>query len=344
MSKTLRSLSLRPIMFLFVLVIFAGVLAACGSDNAEEASADVNAEAEETEGVTEDTEEADADADAEASEVTITHDLGEAVVPKNPETVVVFDMGVLDTLDTLGVNVTALPQENVPDYLEKYKGEEYQNAGTLFEPDFEAIYGMEPDLIIISGRAAEAYDELNEIAPTIFMGVDTANYVESFKGNVTTLAEIFEKEEEAAEKLAAIEQSIEELHETATASETSGLLIMANDGDISAYGPGSRFGLLHDDFGVTPTDDSIEVTNHGQNISFEYIVEQDPEYLFVIDRAAVVGGESSGQQTVENELVKTTRAYEEGNIVYLDPVNWYITSGGLTAVSEMVEEVKAGIE
>ncbi|MEC2072864.1 siderophore ABC transporter substrate-binding protein [Alkalihalophilus marmarensis] len=344
MSKSLRSLSIRSMMFMFVLIIFAGVLAACGSDNAEEAAADVNAEAEQTEGVAEDTEEAEADADAEASEVTVTHDLGEAVVPKNPETVVVFDMGVLDTLDTLGVNVTALPQENVPDYLEKYKGEEYQNAGTLFEPDFEAIYGMEPDLIIISGRAAEAYEELSEIAPTIFMGVDTTNYVESFKGNVTTLAEIFEKEEEAAEKLAEIEESIEELHETATASETSGLLIMANDGDISAYGPGSRFGLLHDDFGVAPTDDSIEVTNHGQNISFEYIVEQDPEYLFVIDRAAVVGGESSGQQTVENELVKTTRAYEEGNIVYLDPVNWYITSGGLTAVSEMVEEVKAGIE
>ncbi|WP_347230875.1 siderophore ABC transporter substrate-binding protein [Bacillus sp. LL01] len=332
----------RSLMFMFVLVILTIALVACGSDNATETISEAEVEAEEkTEEVVEEEENDEASG---STELTITHDLGEAVVPKNPEKVVVFDMGVLDTLDTLGVDVMALPQENVPDYLEKYKGEDYQNAGTLFEPDFEAIYGMEPDLIIISGRASEAYEELNEIAPTIFMGVDTTNYVKSFKENVTTLAEIFEKEDVASEKIAEIEQSIDDLYETATAKEASGLLIMANDGDISAYGPGSRFGLLHDDFGVAPTDETIEVSNHGQNISFEYIVEQDPEYLFVIDRAAVVGGETSGQQTIENELVQTTRAYEEGKIVYLDAVNWYITSGGLTAVSEMVQEVSVGIE
>ncbi|PAM93530.1 ABC transporter, partial [Flavobacterium sp. IR1] len=72
MSKSLRSLSIRSMMFMFVLIIFAGVLAACGSDNAEEAAADVNAEAEQAEGVAEDTEEAEAKADAEASEVTVT--------------------------------------------------------------------------------------------------------------------------------------------------------------------------------------------------------------------------------------------------------------------------------
>ncbi len=86
------------------------------------------------------------------------------------------------------------------------------------------------------------------------------------------------------------------------------------------------------------------MSTHGQNVSFEYIVEKDPEYLFVIDRGAVVGGESSGNQTIENELVQGTQAYQEGNIVYLNPVNWYISGGGLTSVFEMVKEVDAAIE
>lgn len=35
-------------------------------------------------------------------------------IKKNPKKVVVFDMGSLDTLDKLGVDVTALPKQVVP--------------------------------------------------------------------------------------------------------------------------------------------------------------------------------------------------------------------------------------
>src|SRR5699024_3168207 len=52
--------------------------------------------------------------------VTITHEYGEEEVPKNPENVVVFDFGILDTLDELGVEVAGVPQGSVPGYLEKY--------------------------------------------------------------------------------------------------------------------------------------------------------------------------------------------------------------------------------
>ena len=59
---------------------------------------------------------------------------------KNPEKVVVFDFGMLDTLDELGVEVAGLPQANVPAYLSKYEDAKYANVGSLKEPDFEAIH------------------------------------------------------------------------------------------------------------------------------------------------------------------------------------------------------------
>ncbi|KIL51324.1 periplasmic binding protein [Jeotgalibacillus alimentarius] len=308
---------------LFPVIAGALVLGACGSEESAETTTGSAAEKE---------------------EMTITHELGETTLEKNPQSVVVFDFGTLDTLDALGIEAAGVPQMNIPSYLSKYEGDDYKNVGGLKEPDFEAINAMDPDLIIISGRQADLYEEFEAIAPTIHMGVDTQNYMESFEQNVTTLAELFEKEEEAAEQLETINASIDELNEEVTSQDLEALVTLANDGKISAYGAGSRFGIIHDVFGFTPADDTIEVSTHGQSISYEYIVEEDPQYIFVVDRGAAVGGESSAKQVVENEFIAGTQAYENGNIIYLDPDYWYLSGGGLVSVQEMVNEIHTGIQ
>jgi iron complex transport system substrate-binding protein len=277
-------------------------------------------------------------------EITVKHQLGETKVSKNPKNVVVFDYGILDSLDKLGVEVAALPQETLPGYLEKYKSDKYQNAGGIKEPDFEKINEIGPELIIISGRQMDAYEELSEIAPTIYMGVDTTRYMESFEENTKTLGEIFGKEKEVEKELAKVEETVNSVKEKTSNLDKNSLIILANEGNISAYGPGSRFGLIHDVLGVKAVDENLEVSTHGQTISFEYLVEKNPDYLFVVDRgAAVQGGKSSAESVVENALVKDTKAVKEGNVVYLDPDYWYLAGGGLVSVSEMVKEVEAGL-
>lgn len=330
------------LLFMILLITMAAVACGTGEDASGATAADETNE-EETE-ATDDTEAAEGEAE-QSGEVVVEHELGETTVTKNPENVVVFDYGVLDTLRELEVDIAAVPQGNIPHYLDEFEDSAYENAGTLFEPDFEKIYDIQPDLIIISGRSAEAYDELNDIAPTIHMGVDQENYVESFKENVTVLGEIFSKEDVVENALTDIDESIEALYNEASESDENGLIILANDGSVSAYGPGSRFGVIHEDFGITPADEQIESSTHGQNISFEYIVETDPDYIFVIDRDQAIGeDEDAGSQSiVENELVMNTKAYEEGNIIYLDPAYWYLAGGGLTSVSEMVSEIQEGI-
>lgn len=279
----------------------------------------------------------------EASEpemMTIKHDLGEAQIAKNPEKVVVFDFGMLDTLDELGVEVAGVPQTNIPSYLSQYEDSKYTNVGGLKEPDFETIHAMKPDVIFISGRQSAMYEELNDIAPTIFVGVDTANYMESFKGNMEMIAELFGKEDKMAEELADIDARIAAISEKSVASDAKSLIVLGNEGKVSAYGPSSRFGIIHDVFGFTAADDKLEVTTHGQSISFEYILETNPDILFVIDRDAAVGGEASAKDSIENELVMKTNAYKDGKIIYLDPNYWYLSGGGLQSVKEMIKEVE----
>lgn len=308
----------RSLLLLWV-AVFAMIAVACGSN-------DISQESEAKE------------------EMTVKHELDETKVKKNPEKVIVFDFGTLDTLDQLGIEVTGIPQENVPKYLSKYEDKKYKNVGSLKEPNFEKINEIGPDLIIISGRQAPMYEDFKEIAPTIYMGVDTERYMESFKENVTILGEIFNKEAEAEKELAKVEQRVADLNKKATASKKNALIILANDGKVSAYGTGSRFGLIHDAFGFKPVDKSIKASTHGQSISFEYIVKKDPDLFFVIDRGAVVGGQSSAKQVVENDLVKNTKAFKEDNIIYLDPNYWYLSGGGLVSVTEMVTEVESALD
>lgn len=287
----------------------------------------------------------DDSASQEGEEIVVKHQLGETKVKKNPKNVVVFDFGVLDSLDKLGVEVAGVPQANVPPYLKKYGAGDYANVGSLKEPDFEKISSLGPDLIIISARQSDQYEEFSKIAPTIFMGVDTSRYMESFTENMETLGKIFGKEAEVEKELKAINETIEKVKEKASASDKKALIILTTGGKTSAYGPGSRFGLIHDVLGVKPVDKNIKAATHGMSVSFEYIAEKNPDYLFVIDRDQVVSGEGGqpAEQVLNNDLVKGTKAYQNKNIVYLDPNYWYLSGGGLVSLSEMVKEVEAAL-
>lgn len=299
------------------------VMAACGQKDAEEQKTGSSNE--------------------KAEEITIEHEYGKATVKKNPEKTVVFDFGVLDTLDELGIEVTGVPQANVPKYLEKYAGKEYTNVGSLKEPDFEAIHELKPDVIFISGRQAEMYEEFAKIAPTVFVGIDYSNYMDSFKKNMSTIAEIYGKESEMKTKLEEVDGRIADVKSKTEGIDQKALVVLGSEGKVSAYGPSSRFGLIHDVFGFKAADENIEESTHGQNITFEYILKTNPDILFVIDRDAALDSNASVKAAVENELVKKTNAYKEGKIIYLDAGYWYLSGGGLQSLEAMIESMEGAL-
>ena len=277
--------------------------------------------------------------------LVVSHELGETTVNKNPKRVVVFDYGILDSLDKLEVEgIVGLVQDGLPEHLSKFESEDYSSVGSLKEPNMEKVFELTPDLIIISGRQADYYEELSKIAPTIHLGVKNENYLESFTANMNILGEIFGKEKAVEKELTAITEAIEELNAKVTEKNVNGLITLANDGSFSVYGAESRFGIIHNSFGVIPVDETIEASTHGQKASFEYIVEKNPQYLFVIDRAAIAGGTTSAKELFENELMKKTDVYKNDNIVYLNPNIWYTATGGFTSTMIMVEEIDNAIK
>jgi len=275
--------------------------------------------------------------------LTIKHQLGETTIEKKPERVIVFDYGVLDTIDYIGEDIVGLPKQSLPPFLDKYNDDKYTDVGSLKEPNLETIFELNPDLIIISGRQASLYEEFEKIAPTLYLEFKGEDFLNSFKNNLTILGQIFGKEELLAQKIENIEKEINDLHELASSNSATALFIMANDGSLSVYGADSRFGIIHNEFGLAQADENIEASTHGQKVTFEYILDKDPDYLFVLDRTAVVGGETSAQQVMDNDFIKSTKAYKNNNITYLDPFVWYVASGGMTGIETMINEVQSAI-
>lgn len=284
---------------------------------------------------------------AEQTTVQITDANGEkAELKKNPKRVVVFDYGVADILKNLGVDaVVGLPKNGkMPEILSNYSDDKYTNVGSLKETDFEAVESLNPDLIIIGGRQAEDIDSFKEIAPTVNLAVDGQDYMNSFKTVVTDLGNLFDKQDEAKKAIDEIEAKIAKVNKTVTKKGLTASVVMANEGSISAFSAKSRYGLIYNGLGFTEADKNIDNSTHGQQVSFEYFLENKSDYVFVVDRGAVTGKGEAAFKLFDNEVMNKTEVSKNGNIVYLNSVIWYTMTGGIESTNQMIDEIADAVK
>jgi len=282
----------------------------------------------------------------EGTTLDIVHAQGTTTVPKNPQRVVVLSPAALDITDALGVKVAGVPKTSVhyPAHLAKYNGQEYFDAGTLFEPNFEALSNAKPDLIIAGGRAQEAYGKLSEIAPVISPDIDTDNFLQSLSERTEQLGTIFGKQQQARQLLTAFNAQIADVRSESTHAG-SAMMLMVNGGKLSAYSPGSRFGFIYDVLGFKPATTFAKTGNHGNAVSPEFVMEANPDWLFVLDRDNAIGRKegTSAQQVLNNPLVRKTTAWKKQQIVYLDSSSLYI-AGGIQSYSLLMTQLKQVLE
>ena len=276
-----------------------------------------------------------------AETVTVDTARGPAEAPLTPATVAVYDLAAFDSLTALGVTPQGLVRPVYLPYLEAAaKGTEV--IGSLFEPDYEALFALDPDLIIAGGRSTEQVPELARIAPTLDMTIWQDTIGEGL-ARLEAYGKVFDKEEEAAALTAAFENKLAQTKE-ALAGKGRALIVMTNGPKISAYGIGGRFGWLHEALGLPEAVQDVEMANHGEAISFEFIREANPDILLVIDRMAAIGQESEGARaTLDNALVHETTAWKTGQVVHLSAAPIYIAGGGIQSMTRTLDEINAAL-
>ncbi|EAL0153816.1 enterochelin ABC transporter substrate-binding protein CeuB, partial [Campylobacter jejuni] len=171
-----------------------------------------------------------------------------------------------------------------------------------------------------------------------------ANFLSSFENNVLSVAKLYGLEKEALEKISDIKNEIEKA-KSIVDEDKKALIILTNSNKISAFGPQSRFGIIHDVLGINAVDENIKVGTHGKSINSEFILEKNPDYIFVVDRNVIVGNKERAQGILDNVLVAKTKAAQNKKIIYLDPEYWYLASGnGLESLKTMILEIKNAVK
>ena len=265
-------------------------------------------------------------------------------VPYDPERIAVLDMASLDILDNLGmgdrvVGSASTSLEYLTDYVDN---EEVANLGTIKEADLEAVMECDPDVIFIGGRLASSYDALSEIAPVVFLSTDSElGVVKSVTKNAETIASMFGLEDEVSKKIEGFDERIEALKKTAEGK--TALVGMTTSGSFNLMGNDGRCSIVGREIGFENLTAAESTSTHGNEASFETVVEKNPDYIFVMDRDSAIGadGAQTAKEIVENELVMGTDAYKNGRIIYLEhPAVWYTAEGGITALNIMLSDLE----
>ena len=274
-------------------------------------------------------------------------------VPKNPEKAVVFDYGTLDTMKEMGLEdkVKAVPKgedsKSLPDFLSEFKDEKYLNTGSLKEVNFDKVAEAKPDVIYISGRTANQknLDEFKKAAPkakVVYVGADEKDEVNSMKKNAENIGKIYGKEDKAKsinkeldDKIAGIKDKTKDM------KDKKALFLLVNEGELSTFGAGERFGsMIFDTMGFASADENIKNSTHGQNITNEYIAEKNPSIIFAMDRGQAIGGKSTAKQALGNDVIKDVDAIKDNKVLELDPKLWYFASGSTTTAIKQIDEVE----
>ena len=270
----------------------------------------------------------------EVTMVEITDIHGSVLVPKNPKNVVALDNRTFETLSDWGIELAAAPKAIMPADIPYAKDDSVLDIGNHREPNLEIIATVDPDLVIIGQRFASFYDDIKEIVPNaavIDLNFDVSetansagdNLVNGLKDSTLALGQIFDKNQEAENMIAELDEAIGNAKAAYNGKERV-LSVIVSGGNIgfSAPGSGRVWGPMYEIFGWNP---ALEIEksssdHQGDEISVEAIAQSNPDWIFVLDRDAGVSSTSEAvpaQDIIDNSpALKNTKAVTNKNIFY----------------------------
>ena len=218
-------------------------------------------------------------------------------VPYDPQRIVILDMPALDIVDALGLGDRIVGSAQVTiEYLTDYNPDDsdgaIMNLGTVKTADLEKVAACEPDIIFIGGRLSSIYAELEAIAPVVYLAVDyEKGIVESTKQNARTIASIFGMEGRVDAMFDGFQPRIDALSTVLNGHDI--LLAMYNNNAMSIMDTQSQLNILAAELGGNNLGETVgetEKATHGEDASWETIINLNPEYIFVLDHSTATGG------------------------------------------------------
>ncbi|MEV0170390.1 iron-siderophore ABC transporter substrate-binding protein [Streptomyces sp. NPDC050803] len=304
-------------------VLAAGLTACGGSDNADTKSADSSTSAAEK---------------SAGFPRTVEHHKGSTELEAKPERIVALDNSLVEAVVALdrplvGGIGSYRDQKGFPEYLGDAV-KDTQDVGPLESPNLEAIAALKPDLIVSATvRHDDLYDQLSEIAPTVF--VETTG--PTWKDNITLLAKALGEESKAEQKLTAYETRAKKVGDAINAKEGDPTVSVVRflDGPTRIYLPKSFSGIVLEDMGLARPKSQQDPEQFVLEISEEQIEQAGADVIFY---TAFSGGEEREKKFLANPLWKRLDAVKSGDVHKVADESW-MTSVSLQGADLILDDM-----
>ncbi len=260
----------------------------------------------------------------EAKSVTFTDDLGRTVTVENPQRVAALLGSFADVWMLAGGEVIAAPDDAWEDFdLDLPK--EAVNLGNTKKLSLELLFSADPDFVIASSNTRINLDWMETLEnagiPVAYFDVsDFADYLRMLKicTDITGRSDLYESNGTAvqAEIDRVIAASASRIAQKGTPTVLS---LRASAASIRAVNSdGSVLGEMLHSLGCENIADSD--TSLKESLSMEYIIAQDPDYIFIVQSGDDEQGtqEKFTQFIAENPAWQELTAVKEGRLFFMD--------------------------
>ncbi|PEO49168.1 iron(III) dicitrate-binding protein [Bacillus pseudomycoides] len=309
-------------IFILCIVMLTVMIAGCGKEEKKE----TNTAAEGTESY------------------VIKHAMGETTIKGIPKRVVVLTNEGAEALLAVGVTPVGSTKPRAGEEWYPHLAKELKDTkvvGTERDVNLEAIMKLKPDLIIGNKmRHEKVYEQLKEIAPTVYAETLRGDWKENF----TLYTKAVNKEKEGQKALDDYKKRIEAIKEKLGDKIVSKVsIIRFVPGDVRIYQKNSFSGIVLQDIGFKrpPLQDKDDFAIKG--VTKEQIPNMDGDYLFYFtsDKDANKNNEGNtiAKEWTEDPLFKQLQASKNNKVFEVDEVIWN-TAGGIKAANLMLDDIE----
>ncbi|WP_216624752.1 ABC transporter substrate-binding protein [Paenibacillus foliorum] len=324
----------RTLISLCMILIFSIAVSACSSK--PNAVTEPATTAKKTE-----TGSAAAPAAAPAEKKTITHALGQTVVPEKVERVVALTPHFADHLLALGIRPVGSVVREAGDF-EPYtaallKGTE--SVGQSSAPNLEKVLQLKPELIFGEEKNhSKPYEALSKMAPTLIYS--TKDMEGDWTKVFLSVGEAVGKGSLAKEKLQEFDTKTKGLKEKLAAKIGNETVVFfkVTDKDTRVMGSKSPLGkIAYEQLGLKypaglPEEDG-EI-----KLAIEKLPEINPDHIFLLD-TNVPDYEAKMKEAIATPLWKNLKAVKNQHM-YMKPIRGTKTGFGLIMYNVFVDEIK----
>ena len=252
--------------------------------------------------------------------VTIDAANGSITITERPDAIISLSPTATEILFAIGAGDQVVAVDEQSDYPPEAPTSELSG----FQPNIEAIAGYEPDLVVASGDTTEEEsltDALGELGIPVIVQPG-ATTVDDTYDQIEQLGTATGHIGEAADVVSTVKSELEQIAASVPEFENPPAIYHELDPMLYSATSATFIGSIYEMLGATNIADEAEGAADYPQLSAEYILDSDPDIIFLADTECCdVTAESIAERPGWDEIT----AVQQGNVVELGddiPSRW----------------------